>query len=87
MSPTEFLVFGINMVFFVDYWFQQDQIQRTARLLHKAEIYYAIDIMANLQQFALLLFAMKLSLEASCLINFEMQDHQITEVSSTKTND
>jgi hypothetical protein len=49
LSPLEFLLFGINMIFLLDYWCEQDQITRAARLIQTAETYYAVDIMTNLQ--------------------------------------
>jgi hypothetical protein len=83
MSPLEFLIFGINMIFLLDYWCEQDQVTRTAMLIQTAETYYAVDIMTNLQQIVLLLFMMKLSLTASRRIKFEIQDPEVAEVSTS----
>lgn len=57
------------MVYFLDYLLEQDQIYRAARFLQTAESLYAIDIMTNLQQLVLLLFAIKLSFTASRTLN------------------
>lgn len=71
-TPLEYLVFTINMVLLSDSYFSFDSLQRAANLLNAPETLHALDLMQNLQLIILIFFAMKLSLTASRVINFDL---------------
>lgn len=74
LSPLEYLLFNVNMIFLADSYFEYDCINRAANLLSAPETLHAINIMQDLQLMILLFFTVKLSLTASRFINFEIQE-------------
>ncbi len=71
MSPIDLLTFSINMLLFVNYLYNKEQIHRTITLNN----YYAVPIMTTLWKLVLLLTAIKLSLAASQTIKLGMCDN------------
>lgn len=85
LSPLEYLLFNVNMIFLADSYFEYDCISRAANLLSAPETLHAINIMQDLQLMILLFFTVKLSLTASRVINFEIQEESTDKPDENKS--
>jgi len=74
LSPIEYLLFNINMVFLVDSYFEYQNIQRAANLIQSSDTMPIVHAMMDLQQMILVFFTIKLCLTASQYINWELGD-------------
>ena len=76
LSPLEYLLFNVNMVFLADGYFEGQTIARAANVMLAPETVSVVQIMTDLQQMILVFFTIKLCLTASSYINFEVQGEE-----------
>lgn len=74
LTPLEYLLININMVFLADSYFEYDYVYKAAHLVNAPETLHVVDLMMQMQLVILVFFVMKLSLTASRCINFELQE-------------
>lgn len=87
MTPLEYLLFVVNIVFLLDAQYEYSYIQRAANLLQSAETIAYLNTMTELQLMILLFFAIKLSLTASSYIGLELLEEEIIRKSQTGKNE
>ena len=86
LSPLEYLLFNVNMVFLADSYFEGHAVARAANLLLAPETVPVVQIMTDLQQMILVFFAIKLCLTASSHINFELHDEAASAAEESTRN-
>lgn len=74
LSPLEYLLLHINMIFLVDSYVQGNYMQKAAGLMQAQDKLIILQMMTDLQLIIFVLFALKLCLVVSRNINLEIAD-------------